>query len=211
MVSVLAFEAEQPEFLPSRQIFGTDEVAVDVGSIVHFVGRNLYLGIGAGHEVHVFAGGKRHDEFLYEGSHIAVGYHFTFPLLHVEGGGGNFDVHVGLYFGLACQAPVIFELLAREVDCFGGKCVAASVYYLQAALSTTALAAACRRKEDVVVGHCAQERFAGSGGDLAVAVDGNGHWAALHQIALGHKKNGYEKEGNDEKQDHARQQRELSG
>lgn len=158
---VLAFEAEEAEFLPCGEVFLADERFVDVLVVVHLVGRNLDLGVGSGLEVHVFARRKGHDEFLDECGHILVGDNLTFPFAHVEHGGGHADAHVGFYLYLAAQTPMILHLLAGEMDGFGGEDFAAAFEYLHFALAARAFAAACARQEDVFVGERGEDGGAG--------------------------------------------------
>ncbi len=181
---VAAPEAEQAEFLPCGQILIADEAAVDVLGIVHLERRNLYLRIGTWYEVHMLAGGERHDELLDERGHIAVGNYLAFPFPDIEYRCRHFDVHVAFHLHLACQTPVVLYLLAGEVHGFGGQNLATTFAHLHAALAAAAFAATSRGQKHIPLRHSRQQRHASGGLHLAVVVDCNGNTAALHQIAL---------------------------
>ena len=145
-------QTEETEFFPCRQIFLADKLAVDVSGIVHHEWRNFDLGIGSGQEVHVLALGEFYDEFLDKCCDVAVGDNFAFPFLDVENRSGNVDLKIVLDLELTAEAPAFAYLAPGEMDSLGRQDFAAAFEHTDLALSAAALAAACRRQEDILIG-----------------------------------------------------------
>ena len=133
---VLAFQREQTELFPSRQIFFADQRLVDILVVIHCVCRNLDLGIRTRQEVHVFTLRQRHDKLFDESSHVLVGNDFAFPFLYTENFVRNLNDHIFLHFALTCQTPVFLNLFTREKALFCRQDFPASFQYLCTALAT---------------------------------------------------------------------------
>ena len=200
---VTAFQAEQTEFLPCRQILLPDKGLVDVLVVIHGEFRNLNLRIRTGDEVHVLALGQCHDKLFDKRSHVLVGDNLALPLFDAEYGLVDFDAHVALHLHLAAQTPVVLNLLTAEVRYFGRQNLAAALYNLAFALSARALATASRGKEDAVDRQRIQQRRTGSDFQFLFAVDSQFHITGWNQEILGYQQNNHKQQNNHEKYSNA--------
>ena len=154
---VLAFQREQTELFPSRQIFFADQRLVDILVVIHCVCRNLDLGIRTRQEVHVFTLRQRHDKLFDESSHVLVGDDFAFPFLYTENFVRNLNDHIFLHFALTCQTPVFLNLFTREKALFCRQDFPASFQYLCTALATFTTTTTSRRQEDTTTLQTSQQ------------------------------------------------------
>ena len=87
-----------------------------------------------------------HLELLDERSDVLVGDNLALPFLDAEHGLVHLELEIVLDLNLAAEAPVVFLLLAREVNSLGGKDLTAALEDLALALSARAFAAASGRQ-----------------------------------------------------------------
>ena len=151
-LGVLTLQGEHLELLPRRQVFGTDEALVEVLVVVDTVeGRNLYLGIGAGQEVHVLTRRQLNLELLDERCHVLVGDDGTLVFLDAEDAFVDMDFQVAFYLTLASQTPSGLYLLAGEVRTLRVEDFSPTLQNLYFALSATGFSTAGRGKENAVL------------------------------------------------------------
>jgi len=81
---VLAFQVEETEFLPCREVFFTDQRLVNVFVVVHGECWYLDLCVRSGDEVHVFAFWQFDNELFDKRSYVLVGDDFAFPFFDAE-------------------------------------------------------------------------------------------------------------------------------
>ena len=189
---ILALQREQAEFLPRRQVFFANQRLVEILVVVDAVeGRNLDLRIRTRNEVHVFAGGQLHLEFLDERGDIPIGNDGTFILLHAENRLIDVDFQVALHLALATESPTRLNLLAAEMRLFRVENLASALQNLHLALSARGFSAASRRQEYAVFVERRHQRRALRHVDDAVAVNLDIHVSARRKILFRHEQNGY--------------------
>ncbi len=185
-LGVDAAEVEHLEFLPRGQVLVADERAVEVAVADVELG-DADLGVGAGDEVHVLAGGQLYLEFLDEGGHVLVADHGALVLLDAEDALGELEGEVFLDLHLAAQTPAFLHLLAAEVGHLGGEDAAAAFDDTAFALAAAAFAAAGRGQVDALLAEGGDEGAAGGHGEFAVVVDGDLHVALRHELGAQHQ------------------------
>ncbi len=136
----------------------------------------------------MLAFGKLDDKLFDERGDIAVRDNLAFPFLDVKHRCRHVNLEIAFDLELTAETPAFFDFLAGEVDGLGRQYLAAAFDDFDLALAATALAAAGRRQEYVVVGHCRQKRFARSGLDILVIVDGYSDVARVDEIFFCYKK-----------------------
>ena len=194
-LGVVSLQREDVEVLPGCDIVLADVVLVEVLVVVDaVVGRDLDLGVGTREEVHVLARGQGHLELLDEGGDVLVGKHGALPLLDAHHRLGHLDTHVALDLALATQAPVLLDLLAREVGTLGVEDLATTAEHLQLALSAAGLSATSGGQVDAVLverGHDARSLI---DVQLLVAIDRDGHFSARAKKLLGQEQDDNQQE-----------------
>ncbi len=146
---------------------------------------------------------QSNDKFLDKCSHVAVGYHLAFPLLHRKHRCRNDDIHIILHLYLTGKTPVILQLTTRKMHCLGRESLSPALFDLKSALPATTFAATGGRKEDIVVGHCRQQRLAGRRRKLLLAIHRYCHIAALHKLFLCEKQHQNQQQCHTKKEAHA--------
>ena len=153
---VLVLEVEETVLLP---VGAVDRIHVHVGEI-DVVDRDVDLDVFTALELDVLAFRQLDRELLDEGGHVLVGDDLALELLDAEGGVGHLDLEIVLDLHLAAEAPVVGDLLAGEEADLRGEDASAALEHLALALAAVALAAAGRRKEDLLLGERVEERAA---------------------------------------------------
>src|SRR5574344_1814210 len=196
---VLAFQSEESELLPCRQVLVADKALVDVLVIVHLVCRNLDLRIASRHEIHVLTRGQLYDKLFDKRCNVLVGDDLALPLFHAEDTLRDLDFEVALHLALASQTPMVLNLLAGEVRTLGIENLATAFYNLTLALTARALAATGRRQVDTVLGKRAEQTIALTYGQGFVIINRDCYISARRQIFLGNEQDDNQKENRNEK------------
>jgi len=192
-----ADEVEHLHLVPCGQVFVADEGAVEV-VVVDAEGGYLDLCVGAGDEVHVFAGGQLHLEFLDEGGHVAVGDDGALVFLDAEDALGEFKGEVFLDFDLASESPAFLHLTAAEVRELGGEDGAAAADDAALALAAGAFAAACGGEVDALFAEGGYQCSARGNGHFFVVVDGNLHVALRYELGTQDEQRRHQQQDDDE-------------
>ena len=196
-LGVDADEVEHLELLPCGQVLVADEAAVEI-AVLDAEGGYLDLRVAAWHEVHVFAGGQLHLEFLDEGGHVAVRDHRALVFLDAEDALWELEAHVLFHLHLAAQAPAFLYLFAAEVGRLGGEDAAAALDDAALALAARAFAAAGRRQVDALLAEGADKCSAGGDGKNFVVVDGNLHVALRYEFGAQDEQCRHQQQDDDE-------------
>src|SRR5574344_868958 len=97
---ILAFKTKEPELLPCRKIFVSNQLFINIFIIVHLILRNLYLCITARKKVHVLAWRQCHNKLFDKCSDILITDYFTLPLLYTKNTFGYLYRKVTFYLAL---------------------------------------------------------------------------------------------------------------
>ena len=170
-----------------------------------FILGNRDLRVGAGLEVHTLALGELDGELFDEGSNVVVGDDLALPFFHAEYFVRDVNLHILFHFHLAGEAPVILELLAREVGQFGGDGCSAAFEDLATALSAGSLSSAGGGKEDALILERIQECAAHRNAHIPLVIDEEVDVARSDQLVFGDEEQHHQNQNDDEEDCRAHQ------
>ncbi len=161
--------------------------------------RGFDLDVSARPEGNFFAPGQFEDQFLDEGSDVAIRADRALPLADAEDLGGDLDLEIVFDLHLAGQAHALAGFAPADVARFGREHAPPALEHGHLADPAAALTAAGRGNEDLLGRQGAQQRVArlDRQGLVRIVVDRDFDFAAADQLRLGNHQQ------NDQRNDHA--------